>query len=271
MTEEKYFENIRSFKFLAKKEIGQNFLGDPDSAKRIVSLLEAKEGEKVLEIGSGAGSLSYFLSLGPAKADLIDIDEAMLQKLKEDFEGNPYLNIQFGNAMRYDYSSYDKIVGNLPYYITSGIIENVLLGAKKATRYVFMVQKEAAARLLAKPGSEDYSPLTIYLNYVAKGKKAFNVRRECFVPAPHVESTVLVFDVDLSKQNEESKAMYSLAKKLFLNRRKTILNNLKNVLGDSQKAEEALKACGIAPTLRPENLLAENYLALSHYLKESVE
>ena len=119
MTEEKYFENIRSFKFLAKKEIGQNFLGDPEAAKRIVSLLEAKEGEKVLEIGSGAGSLSYFLSLGPAKADLIDIDEAMLQKLKEDFEGNPYLNIQFGNAMRYDYSSYDKIVGNLPYYITS--------------------------------------------------------------------------------------------------------------------------------------------------------
>ena len=94
MNEETYFENVRSYKLLAKKEVGQNFLGEPTYAKKIVDLLEAEENDQILEIGCGAGSLSYFLSLGPAKSDLIDIDEGLLAKLKGDFEGNKFLNIQ---------------------------------------------------------------------------------------------------------------------------------------------------------------------------------
>jgi 16S rRNA (adenine1518-N6/adenine1519-N6)-dimethyltransferase len=268
MTEEKYFENIRSFKFLAKKEIGQNFLGDPEAAKRIVSLLEAKEGEKVLEIGSGAGSLSYFLSLGPAKADLIDIDEAMLQKLKEDFEGNPYLNIQFGNAMRYDYSSYDKIVGNLPYYITSGIIENVLLGASKATRYVFMVQKEFTARIFSKPGTKDYGPLTVLMNIRGTAKREFHVPRSAFAPAPHVDS--VVFSVEFEKGQDLSRIyeIYRFVNSLFLNRRKTILNNLKSMVRDGEKAKAILKEADILPSARPEELTPEDYCSLYALCKD---
>ena len=266
MNEETFFETVRSYKLLAKKEVGQNFLGEPLYAKRIVDCLEAKEDDQILEIGCGAGSLSYFLSLGPAKSDLIDIDEGLLAKLHNDFEGNAFLNTQHGNAMKWDYSKYNKIVGNLPYYITSGIIERALLGGSNCKRMVFMVQKEAAIRLLAKPETEDYSPLTVYLNYLYTGKKAFNVPRNVFYPAPHVDSTVLTFDLKEGVSKEDAEKMYLLAKKLFLQRRKTIFNNLKGVLKDAEKARAALVAAGIPETARPEQVLAEQYLKLSQSL-----
>ena len=266
MNEETYFENVRSYKLLAKKEVGQNFLGEPAYAKKIVDLLESEENDQILEIGCGAGSLSYFLSLGPAKSDLIDIDEGLLAKLKGDFEGNKFLNIQQGNAMRYDYSKYDKIIGNLPYYITSGIIENALLGGDKCKRMVFMVQKEAAARLLAKPETEDYSPLTIYLNYLYEGKRMFNVPRNAFYPAPHVDSTVLLFKLRENVSKKDAEGMYLLCKKLFLQRRKTIYNNLKGIVKEQDKAKALLEASGILLNDRPEQVLAEEYLKLSKSL-----
>ena len=262
MTEELYFEGVKSYKLLAKKEVGQNFLVDSSVAKRIVSLLEAKDGEKVLEIGCGAGSLTYFLSEGPAKTEAIDIDEGLLLKLNKDFEGNPFLNIHQGNAMKFDYSSYDKIIGNLPYYITTGIIENALLGAKEATRMVFMVQKEAAERLLAKPRTKDYSALGVYLQYVAKATRAFSVPRTAFLPTPNVDSAVLLFEIDQDKHNEEAEKMYHLAEKLFLNRRKTVYNNLRSLIKDEGKAKKALEEANISATARPEELVAKDYFAL---------
>jgi 16S rRNA (adenine1518-N6/adenine1519-N6)-dimethyltransferase len=267
MNEKIFFDGVASYKLLAKKEVGQNFLADPTTAKRIVDLLELQTSDHVLEIGSGAGSLSFFLAEAPSESDLIDIDEALVTKLQHDFAGNDHVHPQMGNAMRFDYSPYTKIVGNLPYYITSGIVEKILLGASKASRVVLMVQKEAADRLLAKVGSKDYSPLSLYLNYVASVKRAFNVSRNAFVPAPHIESTVLIIDLLPDKHDDESASMYALAEKLFLYRRKTIYNNLKTYLGDDQKAAAILASAHLAPTLRPEELLAENYIDLVRLLK----
>lgn len=262
MNEETYFEGVKTYKLLAKKEVGQNFLIDSSICKKIVALLEPKENEKILEIGCGAGSLTYFLSLGPAKVEAIDIDEGLLTKLKKDFAGNQYLSIHQGNAMRFEYSSFDKIVGNLPYYITTGIIQNAVLGAKEATRMVFMVQKEAAERLLAKPKTKDYSALGIYLQYVAKISKALSVSRKAFMPAPNVDSTVLLFEIDPERHNEEAKQMFFFAEKLFLNRRKTIFNNLRSLLRNEEKAKKALEKANISLKARPEELLAKDYFAL---------
>ena len=263
MTKDKFFEGVATYKTLAKKEVGQNFLIDADAAERIVSLLEEKENDHVLEIGCGAGSLTYFLSLGPAEALAIDIDEAMLAKTGADFEGNPYVQIKKGNAMKFDYSGFDKIVGNLPYYITSGIIEQVLLGAVKCQKAVFMVQKEAATRILAKPNTKDYSPLSVYISIVSSSKKEFNVGRSSFTPAPHVDSTVISLTFN-ERHNEAAAKMYRLACSLFLQRRKTIYNNLKNYLHDGDKAKQILDANGISYNARPEELTPEQYWALSN-------
>ena len=258
MNESNYFEGVASYRLLAKKEVGQNFLIDSSFAKRIVDALEAKEGERVLEIGCGAGSLSFFLSQGSAKTDTIDIDEAMITKVRTDFADSEYLNPFIGNAMKFDYEPYDKIIGNLPYYITSGIIERVLLKASKASRCVFMVQKEAAERLLSKPGTKDYSPLSIYISVVSKARKLFNVPRNAFAPAPHVDSTVIELEFN-EKHGEKAAKMYRFALAMFLQRRKTILNNLKNYLHSSEKAAEILEKMGIPATYRAEQILPEQY------------
>lgn len=258
MDEKTYFEGIASYKLLAKKEVGQNFLIDPSVAKRIVDSLEAKEGERILEIGCGAGSLSYFLSQGPAKSIAIDIDEAMVTKVAADFESSEFFSATLGNAMRFDYSPFDKIIGNLPYYITSGIIEQILLKAKHATRCIFMIQKEAAERILSKQGSKDYSPLSVYIAIVSKARKLFNVSRNAFAPAPHVDSTVIELEFN-SRHDERAEKAYRFASAMFLQRRKTVLNNLKNYLHSSEKALAILEKMGIPQTYRAEQISPEQY------------
>lgn len=259
----KYFEGVEQLKFLAKKEVGQNFLIDKGKASLIVFALEADSSDCVLEIGCGAGSLSYFLSKGPAKSTLIDIDEAMITKLQNDFKDNEFLKIQMGNAMKFDYSPYTKIVGNLPYYITSAIIEKTLIEATRATRLVFMIQKEAADRIMAKTNTKEYAPLNILLSLRGKTKKIFNVSKNCFSPRPHVDSTVIQIDLDANFDENVIKA-FKLSQSLFLKRRKTIYNNLKDLLHDETKTKRLLEECGIPLTYRPEQISPEQYLLLSN-------
>ena len=261
MNEKEYFEGVRSYTLLAKKEVGQNFLINPSTAKAIVDALAVQEGESVLEIGFGAGSLTYFLSKTKGKVEGIDIDEAMVAKLQKDFSYSDNLTLHQGNAMRFDYSSYDKIVGNLPYYITSGILENVLLGASKAKRAVFMIQKEASDRIFAKPGNKDYGPLSILFSLSGKAKRILFVPRSDFSPPPHIDSVVFAFD--FNENRGDLKKAYILVGKLFLNRRKTIFNNLKNIVKEGEIAKNILELHGISLNQRPEELTPEQYLALS--------
>ena len=262
MNENEFYENVASYKLLAKKEVGQNFLIDPSSCKRIVDALGLQEHERALEIGCGAGSLTFFLKDTPADIDVIDIDESMLLKVQNDFKGYDNLHIQYGNAAKFDYSPYDKIIGNLPYYITSLIIEKAILGGTNAKKMVFMIQKEAADRLLAKPKTKDYSPLSILLSLCYRSKRLFNVGRNAFVPIPHVESTVIEIVRNEAVSLDDGAKVYDLANKLFHFRRKTILNNMKNVVQDADKASKILTEQGIKENARPEELTPEQYLNL---------
>lgn len=265
INQEEYFENVASYKLLAKHEVGQNFLVDQDVSKKIVSFLEIKEADHVLEIGSGAGSLSYFLAQYDNQIDLIDIDEALVTKLQHDFEEKTNIHPQMGNAMRFPMDGYTKIIGNLPYYITSGILERVLLNAKDLTRGVFMVQKEAYLRLNAKTGNKDYGPLPLLIQYRAKMNKLLNVSRSSFSPTPHVDS--LVFSLDFNQNSiEEANALYSLLNAVFLHRRKTILNNLTSHLKSAEKAKDALTKASIPCNKRPEEITLEEYLRLLSFV-----
>lgn len=259
--QEEYFKNVASYKLLAKHEVGQNFLVDEDICQKIVSFLEIKDNDKVLEIGSGAGSLSYFLAKEKAETDLIDIDEGLVTKLQHDFEDVNNIHPKLGNAMRYDMSCYTKIIGNLPYYITSGILEKVLLGAKNATKGVFMVQKEAFLRLNASLGSKDYAPLPLLIKYRAKMLRLLSVPRSCFSPAPHIDSVVFSLEFN-SNDIEKAKDLYTLLNGIFLHRRKTILNNLTTYLKDSENAKIALESASIPSNKRPEEISLDEYLRL---------
>ena len=261
-----YFKNISEYKLIAQKEVGQNFLIDYSFAKRIVGLADLGPTDKVLEIGCGAGSLSFFIAETASEADLIDIDAAMVAKVASDFADVSTIHAMQSNIMRCDISSYDKMIGNLPYYITSGIIERCLLEGKKLRSAIFMVQKETADRFCAQPGSKDYSPLTMYLNYVCLVKKMFIVPRTAFAPAPHVDSRVLMLTFDQSRHNEEAAKMYQIAKVLFAHRRKTILNNLKSYLSDPEKAVSILRDLNVEANKRPEELPVGFYISLAQQL-----
>lgn len=262
MDEKEYFNIISEYKLLAKHEVGQNFLADPSVANKIVGLANLASSDKVLEIGSGAGSLSYFIARSGASATLIDIDPGLVIKLQGDFSENPNVKVEQANALKYDLSSFNKIIGNLPYYITSSLIERLLLNGISLSEAVLMVQKEAYVRLAAKVGSKDYGPLPILLAYLGTTKKEFDVYPASFVPAPHVSSTVFTISFDKKADGVTAARLYKLTSALFLHRRKTVLNNLSFYLGDSAKAKEVLSLSHTKENERPEDISLQSYLSL---------
>lgn len=255
-----FFNGVAEYKLLAKHEVGQNFLVDYDACERIVDCLNATQSNSVLEIGSGAGSLSFFLNEKGLNADLIDIDEGLVAKLQNDFCSGT-VKPMVGNALKWDVGKYTHIIGNLPYYITTGILEKVLLDADSLERAVFMVQKEALNRFMAKINTEDYGPIHVLLAFRATIKREFNVPRTSFSPAPHIDSSVFSLIVK-SNDIETAKKLYKLTSGLFLNRRKTIHNNLSRYLNDSERSERVLNSVGIDLRTRPQNIDLNGYLAI---------
>ena len=258
MSETNFFEKIKSYKLLANKSLGQNFLINSQVAENIVNQLNIQENDRVLEIGAGLGSLSYFLNKSNANCELIDVDERMLTFLNEEFGSNKMISIKRQNILKHDISGFTKIIGNLPYYITSGIIEKLLLDGKKAEKMVLMTQKEVYPKLL----KTNKSPLSLFLNYVADISLPIEISRNNFAPVPHVDSVVFILTPNRNIKNADNEKLYKLMKQLFLMRRKNILNNLTNVVKNKEKAGEILKEMQIDFNKRPEELPIEFYISL---------
>ena len=246
------------------KDYGQNFLVEPEISKRIVDLLDIQENEKVLEVGPGIGSLTHFLTLSNGNISVVDIDERMIYFLKEKY---PKKNINYINCdiRKTDVSSYDKIIGNLPYNITTETIVYLLSNATHAKKMVIMCQSEAYPHFGDIEGKE-YGPASVLLHLVGNCFKKFTVKPGSFYPAPKCTSTVFTIDTNNDVDWEKAKGTYLLAKQLFLNRRKTIYNNLSQYLKNKDKATEVLDKCGIPQNARPEqlspNMFLEIYLSL---------
>lgn len=258
MNDKDYFDKVKSYKLIANKSLGQNFLVNSDAAQRIVNLLDIKKDDKILEIGAGLGSLSFYLSQSDSNVELIDIDERMLMFLNEQFGAKENVTVKRQNILKYDIKGFNKIIGNLPYYITTSIIEKLLLDATNCERIVLMTQKEVYPKLL----ENNKSPLSLFLNYVADISSPIDVGRNNFAPVPHVDSVVFVLTPNKNMKNEGNKELFKIMKQLFLLRRKNILNNLTNLLKNKEKAREILKKMKIDTNKRPEELPIEFYINL---------
>ena len=197
------------------------------------------------------------------KKTLIDVDEKMLSFLNENFKNIDDLQVKRENVLKSDLSSYTKIIGNLPYYITSGIIEHILLNALNAKKIVLMCQKEVYPKLTKKY----ISPLSILLNYVSEISSPTNVSRNAFAPVPHVDSVVFELTPNKNIGNTSNKEVYRLMCKLFLHRRKNILNCLSTICSGRDEAKQILIKCGLNENLRPEQLRIDDFQKIYEVLK----
>lgn len=249
----------------AKKSLGQNFLKNDTIIKKIVSLFVCGEKDLIIEIGPGRGALTKYLqNMGHLVA--IEIDKDMheyLDNLNAEVIYDDILQIDLKAFLsKYKYENL-YIIGNLPYYITSPIIEKLLLSGINAKKMIFMVQKEVAERFSALPGHKEYGYMTIFINHFYDVKYEFMVPRNEFIPAPKVDSAIITLN---GKENEEIEdEFFEFLKICFMHKRKTLKNNLSNY--DFNKVKEILDKHNLKESVRAEELSEDIFREIYDALK----
>lgn len=258
-------------KFKHKKSLGQNFLKDEQILKQIADAIETSEIDTIIEIGPGQGALTKHLVQKPGFLFCYEIDERVKQwleplesdttkviwkdflqvEIKEDIKANPKGKLYF--------------IANLPYYITTPIIEKIIASKVGVEAMVFMVQKEVADRFSAKEGSKEYGSLTVYLNYYYEIEKLFNVSKTCFDPVPNVDSAVVKFTKRKEAfQVENEDFFFQFVQDAFHLKRKNLRNNLTQY--DLAKIEEILARHGLSLQSRAEQIPMEVFIELANKL-----
>ncbi|MCD8194732.1 MAG: 16S rRNA (adenine(1518)-N(6)/adenine(1519)-N(6))-dimethyltransferase RsmA [Coprobacillus sp.] len=265
ITRDNIAELLSSYQIKPDKSLGQNFLVNPSIAEKIVSLLDVQEDDTIVEVGAGLGSLTHYLDAYPNGITLVDIDSNVVGFLHLNYKHHN-IDIINSDIRDYDISKFTKVISNLPYSYTSDILIYLLKNAKNASKFVLMCENEAYLRISATEG-KNYGPLNIFIYLVGDIHKEFDVEARNFYPIPKCGSTV--FTLDLNKQIERDKAfgVYNMCKQLFINRRKTIYNNLKNYLKDDLRASRILEDLGIFLSSRPEQISPSDYVRLYERVK----
>ena len=258
------FEIVNKANLKPDKDYGQNFLVEPEISKKIIDSLKINENDMVLEIGPGLGSLTHFLSLTNSEITVVDIDRRMIDFLNVVYKDTK-VNVIENDIRKTDVKNYTKIVGNLPYNITTETIQYLLLNAENASRFVFMIQSETFSHFYDVSGKE-YGPTSVLIHLLGSIEKLFVVKAGSFYPAPKCNSTVFAINIDTRINRLAAIEAFKASKQLFLNRRKTILNNLVNYLKNKDLANKVCEDLKINPLSRPEQLSPEMYLAISEYL-----
>ena len=256
------FEIINKCNVRPDKDYGQNFLVEPSICEKIVSFIGIEPSDEVLEIGPGLGSLTNFICKSGVKTTAVDIDERMISFLRVSLQEFSNLSLVNDDIRRVDVSSFTKIVANLPYNITTEVIIYLLQNALKAKKLVLMCQSETFAHFFDVEGKE-YGPSSVLVHLCGSIKKLLTVKAGSFHPVPKCNS--IVFEIELIRELEYDKVIktYNLSKQLFLNRRKTIYNNLSNYLKNKDKAESLLKQLNIPLNYRPEQISPDTYYQMS--------
>jgi 16S rRNA (adenine1518-N6/adenine1519-N6)-dimethyltransferase len=274
---------MNQFGINTKKSLGQNFLTDINILKNIVAAGDVQKTDNVVEIGPGIGALTEQLARAAKQVVAFEIDDRLIPVL--DHTMAPYDNVtivhndilkvdlekEFAKQFE-DVTAPLKLVANLPYYITTPILMQVLQSGIHFDNIVVMMQKEVADRLSAEPGTKDYGSLTLAVQYRMNAKLAFTVSRTAFVPNPNVDSAIISLTPrePLAIQPRDEKRLFELFKIGFVMRRKTLWNNLTTAFGKGEamqaKLTAALAAIDLDPRTRAEKLSLERFVELHNAL-----
>lgn len=255
----------------ARKRFGQNFLQDNSVIERITKAVAPREGERLLEIGPGQGALTEALLEAHGQLDVIELDRDLIPGLRTRFFNYPDFRVTEGDALSFDFQAFRgegaplRVVGNLPYNISTPLIFHLLGAGDAVADMHFMLQKEVVARLAAEPGSSQWGRLSVMTRYYCRVDALFDVPPEAFVPQPKVESSVVRLTpwAERPWHAHSERTLSDLVRRAFGQRRKTLRNNLRDVLDVT-----TLESLGIDPRLRPEMLGVEAFVAMANHIDE---
>jgi 16S rRNA (adenine1518-N6/adenine1519-N6)-dimethyltransferase len=259
----------------ARKRFGQNFLHDDNVIRNIVKSIRPKVGDNMVEIGPGMGAITeHLLDATEGHLNVVEIDRDLIPILKVKFFNNPGFVINEADALQFDFQTLKvddrplRIVGNLPYNISTPLIFHLLSYSNTVKDMHFMLQKEVVQRMAAGPGENNYGRLSIMSQYFCDVQHMFDVGPEAFNPAPKVDSAIvrLVPYTTLPHPVKNHKTLENIVRESFSMRRKTLRNNLKKTINDEQ-----LSALGIDAGLRPERLSLADFVKIADFVFENSE
>lgn len=275
---------LRKYNISANKKLGQNFLIDDNIINEIINAANIEKDDLIIEIGPGLGTLTSKLLEKAGKVVAIELDERMINILKErfilynNFEllNSDILKVDLHEVIN-DNNEFNnvKIVANLPYYITTPIIMKLLEDKLNAKSVTVMVQKEVADRITAKPGEKLSGAITYSVNYYADAEKVVLVNKNCFIPAPSVDSEVIKLNIREKPAVEvkNEKIFFRLIKSSFMQRRKTLLNSLSNsgVFDNKDVIKNILEELDIDEKIRGEKLNLEQFAKISNLVSKTIQ
>lgn len=253
------------------KKLGQNFLHDPNTVRRIVAAAELSADDHVVEVGPGLGSLTLGLIDTAASVTALEIDPRLAGRLSTTVEtfAPQYaerLSVINTDALKVARADFDvaptALVANLPYNVSVPVLLHLLAELPSIRRVLVMVQKEVADRLAAQPGSKIYGVPSVKAAFYGDVSRAGTIGKHVFWPAPNIESGLVRIDVAADAPRELRDSIFPLVDAAFAQRRKTLRSTLAGIYGSAAAAEDALRAAGIDPGLRGEKLTVADFIRL---------
>jgi 16S rRNA (adenine1518-N6/adenine1519-N6)-dimethyltransferase len=273
LTRARVRELLASHGLRPTKALGQNYLVDPNTARKVVRLAEVEPGETVLEVGPGLGSLTLALRGAGALVVAVEADERLLPALAEVLGDDPGARIEAGDALRLDLAELApgarKLVANLPYNLAATIVLEVLTSYPDYQRLTVMVQREVGERLAAEPGTDAYGATSAKVAALADARVLSAISRKVFLPEPHVDSVL----IRLVKRPHPATAglpwplLNQVIDAAFSQRRKTIRNSLRGLGLDAEQVERLGREAGVDLSLRAERLGVAEFAALATTLQ----
>jgi 16S rRNA (adenine1518-N6/adenine1519-N6)-dimethyltransferase len=268
---------MNKYHITANKGYGQNFLIDDSIVKNIIEKANVSKDDLVIEIGPGLGNLTLPLLEKAGKVICVELDPKMITVLNDRFSmysnfeliNDDILKINIKKIIEDSNHKKAKIVANLPYYITTPIIMKLLEEQLPLESITVMVQKEVAERLAEKPGGKDTGAITYTINYYTKPEIVLNVPRDCFIPAPKVDSSVIQLNILNNPPIEisDKKQFFKIINLAFLQKRKTLVNSLSNSgIKDKNYLENMLINLNIDTLIRAEQLSLEDFKKIAEYM-----